>query len=131
MAAIDHDPRGDLQLGQVVVHLGNADAVVVRTLMTATQHQVGIGVARGLDDCRMPLAVDAEVAMRVGGRAHGITGHGYTTIGAVLETDRHAQATGHLPVDLRLRGAGADGDPTEQVVEVAGRHGLQQFGCHR
>ncbi|MNI71106.1 hypothetical protein D3C73_1269630 [compost metagenome] len=30
-------------------------------------------------------------------------------------------------MDLRFGGACADGDPAEQVVKVAGGHGLQQF----
>ena len=74
MAAVDHDPCRDLQSGQIAVHLGDAVAVVVRPAMAATQHQVGVGIARRLNDCRMPLAIDAEMAMRMGGRAHGVAG---------------------------------------------------------
>ncbi|MNY78835.1 hypothetical protein D3C86_2192370 [compost metagenome] len=61
---------------------------------------MGVGVARCLNNRRMPLAIDAEMAMRMGGRAHGIAGDSYTAIRTVLEPYRHAQAAGHFPVDL-------------------------------
>ncbi len=124
VAAIDHDPRGYLGLGQVLFHLGHALRIVVRPTVTAAQHQVRVEVARGLDDRRVALAVDAEVPVRVGRRAHRIAGNGDTAVGAVLESDGHAQAAGHFAVDLRLGGARTDGDPTEQVFKVAGGHGL-------
>src|SRR3990167_10923762 len=63
VAAVDHDPCGDLESGQVAVHLGDAVAIVVRPAMTAAQHQMGGGIARGLNDRRMPLAVDTEMTM--------------------------------------------------------------------
>ena len=34
-------------------------------------------------------------------------------------------------MNLRLGSACANGDPSEQVIEVAGGHGLQQLGGHR
>ncbi|MNO78373.1 hypothetical protein D3C76_695090 [compost metagenome] len=131
VAAVDHDPGRDLQSGQVAVDAGDAGAVVVRSVMTAAQHQVGVDVTRGLDDRGMALAVDTEMAMWMGGRAHGVTGHADTAVGAVLEAYRHAQAAGHLAMNLRLGGTGANGHPAQQVIEVPGGHGLQQFSCHR
>ncbi|MOA06318.1 hypothetical protein D3C78_1259490 [compost metagenome] len=76
----------------------------------------------------MPLAVHAEMPMGMGGRAHGIAGNADPAVRAVLEPHGHAQAAGHFPMDLRFGGACTNGDPTEQVIEVAGGHGLQQFG---
>ena len=34
-------------------------------------------------------------------------------------------------MDLRFGGARTNGDPAQQVIEVAGGHGLQQFGGNR
>ncbi|MNX78449.1 hypothetical protein D3C86_1100420 [compost metagenome] len=75
----------------------------------------------------MSLAIDTEMAMGMGGGAHGVAGDADTAVCPVLEPYRHAQAAGHFPVDLRLRGPGANRHPAQQIVEVTGRHRLQQF----
>ena len=67
MAAIDHDSRRHLGLGQVVLYAGHALRIVVGPTVAAAQHQVGVGVAGSLDDRRVALAVHAEMAMRVRG----------------------------------------------------------------
>ena len=56
VAAVDHDSRRDIESGQIAMHLSNAVAVVVRSAVTAAQHQMGIGIARRLDDRGMTLA---------------------------------------------------------------------------
>ncbi|MCY1413026.1 hypothetical protein D9M71_284480 [compost metagenome] len=128
VAAVDHDPRRYGRLGQVVMNLGNVLALVVWPAVPTPQYQVGVRVALGFDDRRVPLGIDAEVAVRVSGAAHGVAGDADAAVGAVLEAHRHIQAAGHFPVDLRFGGARTDGNPAQQVVEVAGRHRLQQLG---
>ena len=100
VTAVDHDPSRNPESGQVAVHLGNAGAVVVRSAMAATLYQVSVGIARGLNDRRMSLAIDTEMAMGVGGGTHGVAGDTDTTVSPVLEPYRHAQAAGHFPMDL-------------------------------
>ncbi len=131
MAAVDHDPRFHTCLGQVVVDLGDTLPVVVRASVAATQHQMGIRIAGGVDHRRVPLRIDTEVAMSMRRTAHGIACHADTAVGAVLEAHRDAQAAGQFAMDLRFGGTRADCDPAQQVIEVARCHWLQHFAGQR
>ena len=108
VTAIDHDTSRNPESGQVAVHLGNAGAVVVRPAMATAQYQVSVRIALSLNDRRMSLAIDTEMAMGMSRGAHGVAGDTDTTVSPVLEPYRHAQAAGHFPMDLRLRGPGAN-----------------------
>src|SRR5689334_15369157 len=85
VTAIDHDPGRNPEPGQVTVHPGDTGAVVVRPAMAATQYQVSVRIPRGLNDRRMSLAVDTEMAMRMGGGTHGVAGDSDTAVSPVLE----------------------------------------------
>ena len=99
--------------------------------MPAAQHQVGVGIAGGFHQCRVPQRINAEMAVRMGRRTHGITGDTQAAVGTVLEAHRQLQAADQFAVDLRFAGARADGRPGQQVVEVARHQRLQQFGGER
>ncbi len=131
MAAVDHDARCDTLTLQRLTRGRHAGGIVVRRAVATAQHQMGVGVARGMQQGRMAEVIDAEVLMRVRRRAHGVAGDADTAVGAVLEAHRQVQAADHLAVHLRFAGTRTDGGPTEQVVEVTGGHRLQQFGGQR
>ena len=99
--------------------------------MPAAQHQVGVGIAGGFHQRRVPQLVDAEMTVRMGRRAHGIAGDAQAAVGAVLETHRQVEAADQFAVNLRLAGARTDGRPGQQVIEVARHQRLQQFGGER
>ncbi len=79
----------------------------------------------------MPQFVDSEVLMRVLSRAHGITSNPEAAIGPVLEPHRQVEPADHLTVNLRLAGTCTDRRPAKQVIKIARRQGLQQFGGDR
>ncbi len=99
--------------------------------MAAAQNEMRVGVAVGFQQRRVAQRVDAEMSMGMRGRAHRIAGDGQAAVGAVLEAHRQVQPADQLAVDLRLAGARADRGPAKQIVEVAGRHRLQQLGGQR
>ncbi len=98
-------------------HLGKRHilAGIIWSAGTAAHHQVPVGVALGLGDNHLSVAVDAQKRMRIRCRLDRVHRHGEIAVGGVLEPDRHRQAAGHLPVGLGLGGAGPDRRPTDQV----------------
>ncbi|MNQ46614.1 hypothetical protein D3C85_604360 [compost metagenome] len=128
MAAVDHDVRADAGLGQFLLADGNADRVVVRLAVAAAQYHVAIGVALGGDDGHAAFLVDAEETVRAGNRLQGVDRHGQAAVGAVLEADRGGQAGRHFAVSLGFGGAGADGRPADQVLQVLRGDRVQRFG---
>ena len=74
VAAIHHDGR--LQAGLLQFAFASADAVpvVIGALGAAAQDDVGVGIAPGPDDGHLPGRVDAQKAMRLRHRAHGVDG---------------------------------------------------------
>ncbi|KPW99693.1 Uncharacterized protein ALO75_05364 [Pseudomonas syringae pv. coryli] len=131
VAAIDHDSRRDIILAQARLYLGHTLVIVIGAAVTAAQHDVRIRIALCLDNRRVAMTVHAKVAMWMRSRTHRVAGHRHAAISTVLEPDSHGQAAGHFPMDLRFGGASANRDPTEQIVEVARRHGLQYLGGDR
>ncbi|MNZ48630.1 hypothetical protein D3C78_663780 [compost metagenome] len=131
MAAVDHDVGLDLGLGQVLLAEGDADRVVVRLAVAAAQYHVAVRVALGGDDRHAAFLVDAEEAVRLGHRLQGVDGNGQAAVGAVLEADRRGQARSHLAVGLRFGGAGADGRPADQVLQVLRGNRVERFGGGR
>ena len=127
MAAIHHQAPWQTSLGQLGRRLGHRLGVVISASLATSQHQVAIGVARGGDDRRLALAIDTQEMVGPCCGFHGIDGCDRTAIGAVLEANRHREARGHLPVGLALGGAGANGGPADQIGDVLGNHGIEQF----
>ena len=90
-----------------------------------------IGVSRRTHDRGLALPINAKKMMGPGGRLHGIDGDAGAAIRAVFVADRHRQARRHLTVRLAFRGPGADGGPTDQISDVLGHHGIQEFRSRR
>lgn len=88
---------------------------------------MAIGIAGGAHDRRLTALIDPKKMVRLRRSLHRIDGDGGTAIGAVLVADRHRQAGRHLAVGLALGGAGTDGGPADQISDVLGHHGIQQF----
>lgn len=131
VTAIDHHPRGDALAFQGLAHGLHLLGAVVRTVAAAAQHHMGVRIAAGLDQRRVTVRVEAEMAVAVGRRTDRVAGDADAAVGAVLEAHRQAEAADQLAVDLRFAGARADRRPAQQVVEVAGGQRLQEFGGQR
>ena len=131
VAAIDHQARRQASAFQLTPAGGHRGGVIVGLAMAAAQHHMGMRVARGLDQRRTSAVIHAEMAMPMRRRPDGLHGDLDASISAILEAHRTAEAGGHLAMDLRLGGAGADGRPAEQVFQVGGGQRLQQLRRHR
>lgn len=118
---------------------------VVGAAAAATQDDVHVLVAARLDDRGEALLGHAHERVRVRGGAHRVDrdadldGAGehaaaggwesitHAAVGAVLEADREGDAARQLTVELRLRGACADGAPRGEVGDVLGRDGVEEL----
>ena len=69
--------------------------------------------------------------MRLRRRADRVHRDLQPAVGAVLEADRRGQPARHLAVGLRLRGAGADRVPADQVAEVLRRERVERLRSGR
>ena len=63
--------------------------------------------------------------------AHRVDGDADVAVGAVLEADGAGEAGGELAVDLRLRRAGADRAPGDEVGDVLRRDHVEELAAHR
>ena len=131
MGAVHHDVARKPDFLQRRLAPRHGCGVVVRAAAAAAQHDVGVGVAAGVDHRHLSFAVDAEEAMRAGHRPHGVDGDVEGTVRAVLEAHDGGQARRHFAVDLGFGGARADGRPGDEVLQVLGRDGVQRFGGQR
>ena len=128
MRTIDEDRLGEICLGQEGLGLGDVRGRVVGARGAAAEDDVAVGIAARDDGGRGAVEVDAEKGLRLAGGPDGVDGGLQGTVGAVLETERHREAGGHLPVSLRLRGAGSDGSPADEVGDVLGCDGIEKLG---
>src|SRR5690606_24544466 len=107
------------------------DRIVIRLAVAAAQYHVAVGVAFGSDDRHAAFLVDTEETVRLGYRLQGVDGDGQAAVGAVLEADCRGQARSHFAVGLRFGGAGADGRPADQVLQVLRGNRVERFGGGR
>jgi cobaltochelatase CobN len=63
----------------------------------------------------------------LGGGLDGVDGGPQGPIRAVLEPERHGKAGSHLAMGLRFRGAGSDSRPANQIRNVLGGDGVEEF----
>ena len=119
----------DAGLPQAVLGLSDSYGAKIGARTAATEHKVPVGVAGGADEGGLAIAVHAQKTMRAAGGQHGVYGDLGATVGAVLESDGHAQAAGHLPVDLALGGAGADGTPGYQASQILRDNRVEELGA--
>ena len=89
---------------------------------------MSIRIPGRLNDRRDAIRVHADEVMRGSTGDHRIDRDLQTSFRTVLETDRHGKAARHLTMGLTLGGPGSDSSPTQQVGEVLGSDGIQQFG---
>ena len=89
---------------------------------------MAVGVAAGFHDGRLAFVVNAEEGLGGTGGDQGIHGGLRVAVGAVLETHRHREAGGHLPMGLAFGSAGANGGPGYEVGKVLRDDGIQEFG---
>ena len=90
---------------------------------------MAVGVAARREDRREALLGDAEEAVRVRGRAHGVDRDLHAAVGAVLEADGHRQARGELAVHLALGRPRADRAPGDQVRGELGRDRVEELAA--
>ena len=127
MGTIDHDRAGDAFPCHSRFGLGYMFGVVIGFSATSAEDDVPVRVARRLDDRRLSLGVDPEEVVRGAGRRHGIDRDLQAAFGSILKTDWHRYATGDFPMRLALCGAGPDGGPADQIGDVLGADGVEQF----
>src|SRR5216683_868728 len=100
VATVHHDPCAELRLLEHPSGDGNALGVVIGSVCPTAEHKVTIRIACRADNADLPFAIDPQKTMRMQGRTHGIDRRCDATVRAVLETDRHRQTRGHLPMSL-------------------------------
>ncbi len=89
---------------------------------------MGVGVTGGLNDARGAILIHAEKTVRSAAALHGVDGGLDAAVRAILKSDGHGKAAGHLAVGLRLGGAGADGGPANEVGKVLRSDGVERLG---
>ncbi len=109
---------------------GDVDAlgVVIRPA-TAAQDDMGILVAGGGEDRRVPVLGQRQEDMRARGGMDRIDGDLDAAIGGILEADRTGQARGQLAVTLALGRARADRAPTDQIGDILRADQIQKLGA--
>src|SRR5262245_21380585 len=84
-------------------------------------------IARGAQQARVALLIDAEEAVRLAGGLQGIDGDLHIAFGGVFEAHRHGEPTGHLAMDLTFAGARPNRRPGDQISVVVWRNGVEQL----
>ena len=120
MRTVDHDGTNDTLACDNGFRAGHVFGLIIGFAASASQYDMTVGVAGGLDDGGESIGVDAKKMMRLLRGDHRIPGHLKIAFCAVFEADRHRQPAGHFPVRLAFGGAGADGDPTPEIGDVLG-----------
>ena len=92
---------------------------------------MAVGIAAGDDGGGRSVHADAQESLGLGGGPDGVDGGLEVAIGAVLESEGHRKARGHLPVGLRFGGAGADGAPADEVGDVLRSDRVEHLGGRR
>ena len=129
VGAIDHDGGDEAGFLEESGDLGDGGGVVIGAGFAAAEDDVAGGVAGGFDDGGDALFGDAEEAVWAGGGADGVDGDADAAAGAVFEADGHAEAAGEFAVDLAFDGASADGTPCDEIGDVLGADGVEEFGA--
>jgi len=127
MAAVDHDARRDPRLHHLAGRFGDTIRGVVDRFAAPAQDDVAIGVSGGDEDGGLPMLCVTEKRVRVRGGEHGVDGYLDVAGGGVLESHWTGHAGHELTMDLALRGASADGTPTDEAGDVLRRDHIQKF----
>src|SRR5690554_5013169 len=93
VAAVHHDGLAQVGFLQRLLTQGNVHRIVVGLTTATAQYYVTVVVALGADDGAFTLLVDAQEAMRMGDRFHGVNSNIQAAVGAVLEADSHRKST--------------------------------------
>jgi len=130
--AIDHDTRLVLRTGLLERSGGTLDvhSIVVGALGTASEDNVDIFVAAGLDDGGKTLLGNTHEGVGVGGRLHSIDCNTDTSIGSILEANWEGDTGSELTVELRLGRTSTNGSPRNEISDVLGRDGVEELGSH-
>ncbi len=131
VGGIDHEVWGEAGLFEDGHGGGDAGEVVVGTVGSTAEDDVAVGVAGGGDGGGDALFGDAEEGLWFGGGADGVDGGDDIPADGVFEADGHGKAGGHLAVGLAFAGAGPDGGPGDEVGDVLGGDGVEEFGGGR
>ena len=89
MRTVDHDGTNDALARDNGFRAGHMFGLIIGFAAAATQYDMTVGVAGGLDDGGQPIGVDAQKMMRLLRGDHRIQGHLKIALCAVLEADRH------------------------------------------
>ena len=127
MRAVDHQALTHALLQQLSLGLGDARRVVVGALGAAAQDDEAVLVAHGAYNSHDTRLCYRQEVMWVPHGADGVDGHTQRPVRAVLEPHGEAQSAGQLAVQLRLRGARADGAYAGQVSEELRRDRVEHL----
>jgi hypothetical protein len=92
VARVDDDPLRQARRTEELDSAGDGLRVVVRPAVGATQYEVAVRVAAGVQDRGRAVVVDTGEDVRYRGSLDRVDGRGDRTVGAVLHPDRHRQA---------------------------------------
>lgn len=128
VGAVHHEDLTLLLSAEGLARTADALAVVVGTLVTATQNDETVLVTGGLGNRRKTLLGHTEEAVGVGSGTNSVDGHAQVTVRAVLVADREGETGGQLAVELGLGGAGADSAQGDEVGEELWGDGVEHLG---
>ena len=100
VAGIDHDRGAEFGGFEGVAGFEDVVRAVVRAVFATAQNEVAIGIAVGRHGAGDAILADAEKGLRLHRGLDGIDRGLDVAKGAVLETERHREARGHLAVRL-------------------------------
>src|SRR5438128_6327564 len=89
------------------------------------------GIARGAQQARVALLINAEKSVGLAGGLQGIDGDLYIAFGGVFEAYWHGEPAGHLAVDLTFAGTRSNRRPGDQISVIVWRDGIEQLGPGR
>ncbi len=131
MTAIDHDVTRKFGFFQLLFHQCDCHRIVIRTLVTAAQDDVAIGISLGPDDGNLSTLVNAQEAMRLRYRLQGVNCDREAAICSVFKTNGCRQAARHLTMCLRFSGPCPDRAPSNQIAEVLWADRIERLGSCR
>ena len=128
MTAIDHECGVQTCLAKRIA--GGLDIIraEIRAISAATEDDMAVGIASGLDDARRAILIDTEKTMRCARGAHGIDGSLHTAVCCIFKTHGHREPAGHFAVGLGFSRPRTDRRPADEVGNVLRHDGVEKLG---
>lgn len=127
VGAVNKDGFVEPGLFELGLGVGDVRRVEIGSSRSAPQDDVAGGITSRDHGRGRAIEIDSEESLGLSGGLNRVECGFEGAVGAVLETERHGQAGGHLTMGLRFRGARADGGPADKIGDVLGRDRIEEL----